>query len=44
MARPNALSLDAWAPLFGQAEAQGDRVAAGLADRTRRELAFLAEA
>jgi homoserine kinase type II len=44
MARPNALSLDAWAPLFAQAEAQADRVAAGLADRTRRELAFLAEA
>ena len=26
MVRPNALSLDAWAPLFGQAEAQADTV------------------
>ncbi|MDG2570751.1 homoserine kinase, partial [Vibrio parahaemolyticus] len=44
MRRPNALSLDAWAPLFAQAEAQADTVSAGLAERTRRELANLAEA
>ena len=44
MSRPNALSLDAWAPLFAQAEGQADRVAAGLAERTRRELAFLTDA
>jgi len=44
MARPNALSCDAWAPLFAQAEGEADRVASGLADRTRRELAFLREA
>jgi homoserine kinase type II len=44
MSRPNALSLDAWAPLFAQADAEADRVAPGLAERTRRELAFLAEA
>ncbi|MBA1158341.1 homoserine kinase [Microvirga mediterraneensis] len=44
MRRPNALSLNAWAPLFAQAEAQADTVSAGLAERTRRELANLAEA
>lgn len=44
MHRPNALSLEAWAPLFGQAEAQADTVSSGLADRTRRELACLHEA
>jgi homoserine kinase type II len=44
MARPNALSLDAWAPLFAQAEAQADTVSSGLAERTRRELGFLKEA
>ncbi|MBF9231791.1 homoserine kinase [Microvirga alba] len=38
MARPNALSLDGWAPLFAQAEAQADTVSSGLAERTRREL------
>ncbi|MXQ13658.1 homoserine kinase [Microvirga makkahensis] len=43
MSRPNALSLDGWAPLFAQAEAQADTVAGGLADRTRRELAYLQE-
>ena len=43
MQRPNALSLDAWAPLFAQAEAQADTVSPGLAERTRRELASLAE-
>ena len=37
--RPNALSLEAWQPLFAQAEAQADRVSTGLAERTRRELA-----
>ncbi|KLK91211.1 serine kinase [Microvirga vignae] len=44
MNRPNALSLDAWAPLFAQAEAQADTVSGGLAERTRRELAYLQEA
>jgi homoserine kinase type II len=39
--RPNALSLEAWAPLFAQAEAQADTVSPGLAERTRRELANL---
>jgi homoserine kinase type II len=38
MTRRNALSLDSWRPLFEQAEAQADRVAPGLAERTRREL------
>jgi homoserine kinase type II len=41
MHRPNALTLEAWAPLFAQAEAQADTVSSGLAERTRRELAFL---
>jgi homoserine kinase type II len=41
MQRPNALSLEAWAPLFAQAEAQADTVSTGLAERTRRELALL---
>ena len=41
MVRPNALSLDAWAPLFGQAEAQADTVSDRLAERTRRELDHL---
>jgi len=44
MNRPNALSLDSWGPLFAQAEAQADTVSGGLADRTRRELAYLREA
>ncbi|MEZ0167648.1 homoserine kinase [Microvirga sp. TS319] len=44
MGRPNALSLDSWGPLFAQAEAQADTVSGGLADRTRRELAYLREA
>ena len=39
--RRNALSLDSWRPLFGQAEPQADRVAPGLAERTRRELDHL---
>ena len=39
--RPNALSLEAWVPLFAQAEAQADTVSLGLAERTRRELASL---
>jgi homoserine kinase type II len=43
MSRRNVLSLDGWLPLFAQAEAQADKVADGLADRTRRELAFLHE-
>ncbi|HEX2137379.1 MAG TPA: homoserine kinase [Microvirga sp.] len=41
MSRPNALSVGAWRPLFRQAEEQADRVAVGLAERTRRELDFL---
>ena len=41
MNRPNALSLDAWAPLFAHAEAQADTVSDGLGERTRRELSFL---
>jgi homoserine kinase type II len=44
MSRPNALSLDAWAPLFAQAETQADTVSDRLAERTRRELDFLAGA
>lgn len=44
MSRSNALTLDGWAPLFAQAEAQADTVAPGLAERTRRELAVLKEA
>jgi homoserine kinase type II len=44
MNRPNALSLDAWAPLFAQAEAQADTVSGGLAERTSRELAYLQDA
>jgi homoserine kinase type II len=44
MSRPNALSLDAWAPLFSQAESQADTVSDRLAERTRRELDFLADA
>ena len=44
MQRPNALSLEAWAPLFAQAEAQADTVLPGLAERTRRELANLQDA
>lgn len=42
--RPNALSLDAWAPLFALAEHDADRVAPGLAARTRAELDHLAAA
>jgi homoserine kinase type II len=42
--RPNALSLSAWRPLFGLAEADADRVAVGLAERTRRELDYLESA
>ncbi|MET0745503.1 MAG: homoserine kinase [Microvirga sp.] len=41
MTRPNSLSLEAWPALFAGAEAQADRVASGLAERTRRELADL---
>jgi homoserine kinase type II len=38
MQRPNALSLSGWPPLFEAAEGDADRVAPGLAERTRREL------
>jgi homoserine kinase type II len=44
MARPNALALAGWAPLFRAAEADADRVAPGLAERTRRELDHLSGA
>jgi homoserine kinase type II len=44
MKRPNALSIESWPVLFAAAEAQADRVAQGLADRTRRELAHLRSA
>jgi homoserine kinase type II len=44
MERRNALSVDGWTTLFRQAEAQADTVAIGLADRTRKELAFLERA
>jgi homoserine kinase type II len=38
MQRPNALSLSGWPALFEAAERDADRVAPGLAERTRREL------
>lgn len=38
MQRPNSLSLSGWPPLFEAAERDADRVAPGLAERTRREL------
>jgi homoserine kinase type II len=38
MQRPNALSVSGWPPLFETAERDADRVAPGLAERTRREL------
>ena len=41
LVRPNALSLGGWPALFAAAEPQADRVAPGLAERTRRELAHL---
>ncbi|HST93247.1 MAG TPA: homoserine kinase [Microvirga sp.] len=44
LTRPNALALDAWAPLFAQAEAEADTVSDRLAERTRRELGHLAGA
>jgi len=44
MARPNALSVSSWPALFAAAEAEANRVAAGLAERTRRELAQLERA
>jgi homoserine kinase type II len=44
MTRPNALSREGWPPLFRQAEERADTVAVGLAERTRRELAFLERA
>jgi homoserine kinase type II len=42
MRRPNALSLSGWPPLFAAAADDADRVAPGLAERTRRELDDLA--
>jgi homoserine kinase type II len=44
MTRSNALSIESWPVLFSHAEAQADRVAPGLAERTRRELEYLAAA
>ena len=38
MNRANSLSVDAWRPLFAQAEAEADGVAPGLAERTRADL------
>jgi homoserine kinase type II len=38
MRRENALSLQAWRPLFEQARAKGDSVKAGLCDEIAREL------
>jgi len=43
MQRPNALSVAGWRPLFEAAEAEADRVAPGLAARTRADLALLEE-
>jgi homoserine kinase type II len=43
MQRPNALSLGGWPPLFSAAQAEADRVAPGLGERTRLELDHLAE-
>ncbi len=42
MRRPNALSLSGWPALFEAAAGDADRVAPGLAERTRRELDDLA--
>jgi homoserine kinase type II len=39
--RANALSIDAWAPLYASADGQADRVAPGLAGRIETELAEL---
>jgi homoserine kinase type II len=44
MARPNMLALAGWAPLFRAAQADADRVAPGLAERTHRELDHLSGA
>jgi homoserine kinase type II len=44
MTRPNTLALAGWEPLFRAAEADADRVAPGLSERTRRELDHLAGA
>ena len=44
MSRANALSVAGWRPLFLHAQAQADRVAPGLAERTRRELDLLESA
>ena len=44
MARPNALSLSGWLPLFAAAEREADRIAPGLAARAGQELSFLSDA
>ncbi|GJD45804.1 Homoserine kinase [Methylobacterium cerastii] len=41
MRRDNSLSVGAWRPLFDQAASQADVVSAGLAARTRDDLAWL---
>ncbi|MCP1548455.1 homoserine kinase type II [Methylorubrum zatmanii] len=41
MVRENNLSVEAWRPLFKQAEGQADTVAPGLAARTRADLDWL---
>lgn len=44
IARPNALSIDAWRPLFARAEGQADEVTPGLAARIEAELDHLENA
>lgn len=44
MTRANSLSVEAWRPLFAQAEAQADGVSPGLSARTRADLALLESA
>jgi homoserine kinase type II len=44
MQRPNALSVSGWPSLFESAEDEADRVAPGLAERTRQELQCLGAA
>ena len=41
IARPNALSIDSWRPLFARADGQADTVAPSLGDRIRAELDHL---
>ena len=41
IARPNALSLDSWQPLWEKSEARADEVETGLKDEISADLAFL---